>query len=171
MVLTNNTKSKKSKNRVDSKKQEAKTTTKKQHKYLVYNSQHSFSKFKNIDEFKELSFDAMYKRLNDFQKIFNTLKNSTPQSDKNKDLLKSFKRWRKNGLKTKDTKKNDYKKLRLTDDYQYESEKEKEQQTSKESDKKETPKKQTKTDLSKINKWVKKKKRNRHKPWIIWETL
>ena len=92
MVLTNNTKSKKSKNRVDSKKQEAKTTTKKQHKYLVYNSQHSFSKFKNIDEFKELSFDAMYKRLNDFQKIFNTLKNSTPQSDKNKDLLKSFKR-------------------------------------------------------------------------------
>ena len=92
MVLTNNTKSKKSKNRVDSKKQEAKTTTKKQHKYLVYNSQHSFSKFKNIDEFKELSFDAMYKRLNDFQKIFNTLKNVTPQSDKNKDLLKSFKR-------------------------------------------------------------------------------
>ena len=92
MVLTNNTKSKKSKNRVDSKRQEAKTTTKKQHKYLVYNSQHSFSKFKNIDEFKELSFDAMYKRLNDFQKIFNTLKNVTPQSDKNKDLLKSFKR-------------------------------------------------------------------------------
>ena len=70
----------------------------------------------------------------------------------------------KNGLNTKNTKKYDYIKLRLTDDYQYESEKEKEQQTSKEPDKKETPKKQTKTDLSKINKWVKKKKRNRHKP-------
>ena len=67
-------------------------------------------------------------------------------------------------MKTKDTKKNDYKKLRLTDDYQYESEKEKEPQTSKEPDKKETPKKKKKTDLSKINKWVKKKKRNRHKP-------
>ena len=65
----------------------------------------------------------------------------------------------KNGLNTKDTKKNDYKKLRLTDDYQYESEEEKEQHTSKEPDKKETPKKQTKSDLSKINKWVKKKKK------------
>ena len=41
----------------------------------------------------------------------------------------------KNDLKTKDTKKFDYKKLRLTDDYQYESEEEKEQQTSKKSDK------------------------------------
>ena len=39
-----------------------------------------------------------------------------------------------NGLKTKDTKKFDYKKLRL--DYQYESEEEKEQLTSKNPDKK-----------------------------------
>ena len=29
-------------------------------------SQHSFGKFKDIDKFKELSLDSMYKRLNDF---------------------------------------------------------------------------------------------------------
>ena len=73
MVLTNNTKSKTNKNRVDSKK--------KQDKYLVYNSQHSFAKFKNIDEFKELSFDSMFKRLSNFQKRLNMVKNVTPQTD------------------------------------------------------------------------------------------
>ena len=45
-----------------------------QDKYLVYNLQHSFAKFKDIDEFKELSLDAMYKRLNDFQKNLISLK-------------------------------------------------------------------------------------------------
>ena len=73
MVLTNNTKSKTNKNRVDSKK--------KQDKYLVYNSQYSFAKFKNIDEFKELSFDSMFKRLSNFQKRLNMVKNVTPQTD------------------------------------------------------------------------------------------
>ena len=38
---------------------------KKQGKDLIYNSQHRFTKFKDIDEFKELSLDSMYKRLND----------------------------------------------------------------------------------------------------------
>ena len=79
MVLNNNTKSKTNKNRVDSKK--------KQDKYLVYNSQHGFAKFKDINEFKELSLDSMYKRLNEVQKRFNRLKNVTSQTDKNKDLL------------------------------------------------------------------------------------
>ena len=47
----------------------------------------------------------------------------------------------------------------LTDDYQYESEVEKEeQQTSKKSDKKEPPKKPTKDDLSKFNEWVNRKR-------------
>ena len=41
----------------------------KQDKYLVYNSRHSFEEFKDIYEFKELSFD-MYKKLIDFQKRF-----------------------------------------------------------------------------------------------------
>ena len=71
MVLANNTKSK---------------TKKKRDKYLLYNSQQSYSKLKNIDEFKELSLDSMYKRLNDFQKRFNKLKNVIPQTDENKDL-------------------------------------------------------------------------------------
>ena len=56
-------------------------------------------------------------------------------------------------MNTKDTKKFNYKKLRLTDDYQYESEEEKEQ-TSKRSDKKEPPKKPTKTDVRELNEFI-----------------
>ena len=41
------------------------------------------------------------------------------------------------GLNSRDRKKINYKKLRLTDDYQYESEEEREQQTSRKPDKKE----------------------------------
>ena len=110
---------------------------------MVYNLQHRFAKFKNIDEFKELSSDTMYKRLNDFQKRSNMLKNVTPQTDENKylqekvlnDIRDLFNELyyiyrdkyneEKNSLKTKRTKKFDYKKLRFTDDYQYESEEEK----------------------------------------------
>ena len=65
-----------------------KNNNKKTHKYFVYNWQHSFAKFKNIDELKELTLDYTYKRLNDFQKIFNMLKNVTPKADENKDLQK-----------------------------------------------------------------------------------
>ena len=57
MTLINNTKSKTNKNKLYNKN--------KQDEYLVYKSQHSFAKFKDIDEFKELLFDSMYKRLND----------------------------------------------------------------------------------------------------------
>ena len=60
MALPNNTKNKTNTNRVN--------------KYLVYNSQHSFTKFTDIDKFKELSLDSMYKKLNDFKKRFNRLK-------------------------------------------------------------------------------------------------
>ena len=56
--------------------------------------------------------------------------------------------------KTKNTL--NYKKPRLIDNYQYESEEEKEQQTSKKPDKKEPLKKPTKDDLNKLNKWIKK---------------
>ena len=48
--------------------------TKKQDKYLVYNLQHSFRKFKDIDEFKKLSLESMYKKLNDLKKIIISLK-------------------------------------------------------------------------------------------------
>ena len=44
--------------------------------------------------------------------------------------------------------------MRLTDDYQFESEEEREQQTSKKPDKKELPKKPTKDDLNEFNEWV-----------------
>ena len=60
-VLSDNFKKKTNPNKVNIKK--------KQDKNLIYNSQHSFTKFKNIDEFKELSLDSMYKKLNDLKKI------------------------------------------------------------------------------------------------------
>ena len=53
---------------------------------MGYNSQHSFANFKNNDEFKELLLDSMYKKLNDFLKKINRLKNVTPQTDENKVL-------------------------------------------------------------------------------------
>ena len=59
------------------------------------------------------------------------------------------------GLNSRDRKKFNYKKLRLTD----ESEEEREQQTSRKPDKKERPKKTTKNDLNKFNKCVIKKKK------------
>ena len=65
--------------------------------------------------------------------------------------------WRKRWLNTKDKKFFYYKKVRLTDDYQYVSEEEQQQQTSKNLDKKELPKKPTKDDLSEFNEWVNKK--------------
>ena len=56
-VLANNIKKKTNTNKVNIKK--------KQDKHLIYNPQHSFTKFKDINEFKELSLDSMYKKLND----------------------------------------------------------------------------------------------------------
>ena len=128
MTLTNNNKKKnnKNKNKVNNKN--------KQDKYLVYNSQHSFIKFKDINEYKELSLDSMYKKLNNFQKRFNKLKIVNPQTDNNKVLKEKgifnepYYIYRdryneeKDGLNTKDKKIFYYKKLRLTDYYQYESE-------------------------------------------------
>ena len=48
-VLANNVKKKTNTNKVNIKKKQG-----------------SFTKFKNIDEFKELSLDSIYKKLNDF---------------------------------------------------------------------------------------------------------
>ena len=48
--------------------------TDRQDKNLFYNSQHSFVKFKDISDFKELSLDSMYKKLNDFIKNLLDLK-------------------------------------------------------------------------------------------------
>ena len=76
-VLADNVKKKTNTNKVNIKK--------KQDKNLIYNSQHSFTKFKDIDEFKELSLDSMYKKLTDLKKI-NKLKTVNPQTDENKVL-------------------------------------------------------------------------------------
>ena len=78
MVLTNNTQNKTNTNRVDIKK--------KKDKYLIYNPQDSFANFNDIDEFKELSLDSMYKRLNNFKNIFNRLKTVNPEKATNKVL-------------------------------------------------------------------------------------
>ena len=90
----------------------------------------------------------MFKKLNDFKKRFNKLKTVDQQTNENKVLkpkvldnvgdlfnelyfvYKDKYNDEKVGLNTKSKKPFYYKKLRLTDDYQYESEEEK-QQTSK----------------------------------------
>ena len=59
-----------------------------------------------------------------------------------------------NSLNTKNRKNFDYTKLRLTDDYQYKSENEEKQQTSKKFNKKEPPKKPTKTDVNELNELI-----------------
>ena len=171
-VLADNVKKKTNTNKVNIKK--------KQDKNLIYNSQHSFTKFKDIDEFKELSLDSMYKKLNDFFKKINRFKAVNQQTNENKvlkpnvldnvgdlfnDLFYIYKdkyNEEKDGLNTKDKKLLYYKKLRLTDDYQYKSEEdEKEnQQISKKSDIKEPPKKSTKDDWIKFNEWINGKNRS-----------
>ena len=149
-----------------------------QNKNLVYNSQHSFAKFKNIGESKELSIDSMQKKkLKTFHKKFTDLKSVNPQTEANKNLKEKVlhnagdifndlyyicndkHNEEINNLNTKNRKKFDYKKLRLIDDYQYESEEE-EQQTSK----KEPPMKPTKTDVKCMNSLL---GRNRHKQRIV----
>ena len=53
MVLTNNTKTKTLKNKVN--------IQNKQNRNLIYNSQYNFVKFKDVGEFKELSLDLCIK--------------------------------------------------------------------------------------------------------------
>ena len=85
----------------------------------------------------------MYKKLNDFKKRFRKLKTVDPQTDENKVLqpkvlenvgdlfnelyyiYKDKYNEEKDNLNTKNKKAFYYEKLRLTDDYQYESEEEK----------------------------------------------
>ena len=99
----------------------------------------------------------MPKRLNDFHKRVIKLKGVNPQTKANQDLKAKFLdnagdifnelyyiykekyEKEKNALNEKDTKKFDYTKLRLFDDYEYESEKE-EKETDKKPNQKEPPK-------------------------------
>ena len=70
-LLDDNVKKKANANKVHIKK--------KQDKNLIYNSQHSFAKFKDIDEFQELSLDSMYKKLNDLKKKLAKFKAVNPK--------------------------------------------------------------------------------------------
>ena len=128
-----------------------------QSKILIYSTQYSFAKFRNIDDIKELSLDSMHKKLSDFHKKFTRFKVVAPRT-KDKKILKNkvlsnarnlyndlyyiYKdKYNKeiNSLNTENIKKLDYKKLRLTDDYQYSSEEEQ---------------KETKTDMNKYSKYI-----------------
>ena len=131
-VLAHNVKKKTNTNKVSIKK--------KQDRNLICNSQHSFANFKDINEFKELSRDSIQKKLNGFKKKFNKLKAVDPQtneikvlkskvSDNIRDLFnelyyicKDKYNEEKDDLNTKDKKRLYYKKMRLTNDYQLESE-------------------------------------------------
>ena len=117
----------------------------------------------------------MYKKLNDFKKRFNKLKTVDPQTNENKVLkpkvldnvgdlfnelyyiYKDKYNEEKDGLNTKNKKVFYYEKLRLTDDYQYESEEEKKEQKEQQTSKKEPLKKSTKDDVNNSNEWVNKK--------------
>ena len=99
----------------------------------------------------------MYKKLDDFHNKFTELKNVNPKLKANENLkegdlfsemhyiYKDKYNEETNSLNTQVRRKLNYKKMRLTDDCQYDSEEEQEQeQTSKKSNKKEPPKKPTK---------------------------
>ena len=60
-----------------------------QNKNLIYNSQYSFVKFKDIGEFKKFPLDFMIKKLNGFHKKITKLKNFSPQSKTNENLMEN----------------------------------------------------------------------------------
>ena len=78
-VLSDNVKKKTNTNKVNIKKKQLKNS--------IYNSKHSSTKFKDIEEFKELSLDSMYKKLNDLKKSFKKFKAVNPQTNENKVLM------------------------------------------------------------------------------------
>ena len=55
-----------------------------QSKNLICNSKHSFVKYKDIDEFKELSHDSFYKKLNKFNDEITSLKNVSSRKKEKK---------------------------------------------------------------------------------------
>ena len=59
-----------------------------QSKILTYSTQYSFEMFRNIDDFKELSLNSMYEKLNDFLKKLTRFKIVAPRT-KDKRILKN----------------------------------------------------------------------------------
>ena len=116
----------------------------KKDKNLIYNSQHSFTK--DIDE-TDKNKVLKPKVLDNVGDLFNELYY----------IYKDKYNEEKDGLNTKNKKVFYYEKLRLTDDYQYESEEEKKEEKEQQTSKKEPLKKPTKDDVSNFNEWVNKK--------------
>ena len=116
-----------------------------QSKNLIYDNKHSFVKYKDIDDIKELSLDSMYKKLNKFNDEIIGLKNVASRKKEKKELMhkvlfnaenlynelyyiyKDKHNKEINSLDTKNKKKLDYQKLRLSDEL-YSSEEEQEEQ-------------------------------------------
>ena len=116
-----------------------------------------------------MALDSTYKKLKNFHKKYTDLKNVTLQIKANKNLKEKVLDYvgdlynelhyiykekyneEKYNLNTKNKKYFDYTKLWLTNDYQYKSENEEEQQTSKKFNKKELP---IKTDANELNELI-----------------
>ena len=108
-----------------------------QGKKLIYNAEHRFAKLRNINNIKKISPDSMFNLMREYHKKFTSLKNLVPPIKNNKELKQKVlnnvgdiynelhyiykNKYNKkiNSLDTKNRKKLDYKKLRLTDDYLY----------------------------------------------------
>ena len=75
LINTINTTNKASKNKINI-----------QSKNLIYNSKYSFVKYKGIDEFKELSLDSFYKKLNKFNNEIVNLRNISSRKEEKKEL-------------------------------------------------------------------------------------
>ena len=113
-----------------------------QSKKLIYNAGHSFAKRKNINDIKKLSLDSMFNLMREYHEKITSLNNLAPRTENNKKLKQEVlintgniynklyyiyqNKYNKkiNSLNIKNSIKLDYKKLRLTDDYEYPSEEE-----------------------------------------------
>ena len=58
----------------------------KQNKNLICNLQHTFTKFKDISDFKKMSLDSLYKKLDEFFKKFNGFKKLIPETNQNEEI-------------------------------------------------------------------------------------
>ena len=71
-------------NTIDTSNRATKNKVSIQSKNLIYNSKHSFVKYKDIDEFKELSLGSLFKKLNKFNSEIISLKNVSSRKEEKK---------------------------------------------------------------------------------------
>ena len=120
----------------------SKNKTNNQGKKLVYNANHSFAVLKNIGNIKRLPYSSMFNQMKEYHQKFNKLNNlktRTKDNEKQKrevltnvgDIYNElYQHYKSKYIKkidkfsAKNKKKFDYKKLKLSDNYQYSSEEE-----------------------------------------------